>query len=193
MPTQSDLMSIFVNIGANIPIFIMLVQGCASLTGLFLVGTGLIDLMLVSNPGSEKHFAGGRSASTSGAITKLLVGALFTSFGTLELVGVLSRTITGDYVNSRALSYTSSGGSLQDQAQLATMGLLALMQAVGTCAIFRGLLALNDRGNGQNNTSLGKVFVWLIGGVLAWNFQWTSDLINNTIGFNVISLFTPWS
>ncbi|MEA9392220.1 type IV secretion protein DotIE [Acerihabitans sp. TG2] len=193
MNNTPDLMLMVINIGKIIPQFIMLVQGTAGLTGLFFIGTSLLDFWLANSPGTEKHFAGSRTATNMGASTKLFVGGLFMSFATLQLVGIMSRSITGDYVNSRALSYSAGGSSMEEQAQLATLALLSIMQAVGACAFFRCLLTLNARGNGQQNAGLSKVALWGIGAILAWNFKWFSDSVNNWVGFNVIALFTPWS
>lgn len=193
MSSQPDLMLILINIGRQIPTFIMLAQVISGFAALYFVGTGIIDLWLANYPGSEKHFSGARHASNMGAFAKLFGGGLFACLATLQLVGVLSRSITGDYVNSRALSYSTGGGSFAEQAQLATLAMLGIMQAVGMCAIFRGITSLIERGNGSKETSFGKITIWFIGGLLAWNFKWFSDVVNNTIGFNVISLFTPWS
>jgi intracellular multiplication protein IcmC len=105
----------------------------------------------------------------------------------------MSRTLTGDYANSRMLSYSSTGTTLQEQAQLATLALLGIMQVVGFIAMVKGWLTVNGYYNNQTQAGLGTASGWIIGGVLAWNFKWFSDVLNNTIGFNLVGLFTPWS
>jgi intracellular multiplication protein IcmC len=109
------------------------------------------------------------------------------------LVGILSRTLTTDYANSRMLSYSADGATtFKERAQLATLALLGIMQVVGLTSMVKGWLSINNYYNQQVQSSLGTSFTWLIGGVLAWNFKWVSDVINNTIGFNIIGLFTPF-
>jgi hypothetical protein len=115
MTTQPDLMLILINIGKQIPTFIMLVQVISGLAALYFFGTGVIDLWLANAPGSEKHFAGARHASNVGAFAKIFGSGLLAALATLQLVGVLSRSITGDYVNSRMLSYSGGGGRLQNR------------------------------------------------------------------------------
>ena len=39
---------------------------------------------------------------------------------------------------------------------------------------------------------LGSAAGWALGGVLCWNFKWFADVVNNTLGFNIISMFTPF-
>lgn len=192
MQSTPDLMAILVNIGRMIPDIIMLMQVCSGFVGFFMIGTGIIDFVVVNSPGSEKHFAGARSASNVGATFKLIFGGFFLSLATLQMVGILSRSITGDYVNSRMLSYNSGGGSLEEQRQLATLALLGIMQVVGFAAVFRSGLLFVDRANGKQNVTIGKTMLFLIGGLLAWNFKWTTDVINNQLGYNIIALFTPW-
>ena len=82
---------------------------------------------------------------------------------------------------------------MQAQAQLATLALLGIMQVVGFIAMVKGWLTVNGYYNNQTQAGLGTASGWIIGGILAWNFKWFSDVLNNTIGFNLVGLFTPWS
>lgn len=189
-----DLMSIMINASKIAPVFIIVIQGIAIFVGAILVGQSLIDFYLVSNDNSSKMFSPASKSTTVGATVKLFVGGLFVGLGTLQFVGILSRTLTGDYVNSRLMSYSSSGTSMAEQAQLAVYGLLSIMQAVGICAVFKSLWALVQRHNGNpQGNGYGTITAWFLGGVCAWNFKWSADLINNTIGFDIISKLTPFS
>lgn len=199
MPTSSsfpDLMEVLVNVGGVIPPIIMMLQGIAALMGLYLVATSLIEIWGVTHDNAMKYVAGRQRFSVGSALISMFVGSILLAMGTLELVGILSRTLTGDYANSRVtadvLSYTSSGG-LAEKAQVATLALLGIMQVVGFIAMVKGWLTINRYYNQQGQAGLGHAFGWIIGGVLAWNFKWFSDLLNNTIGFNLIGLFTPFS
>ena len=199
MPTSSgfpDLMEVLVNVGVVIPPIIMMLQGIAVLMGLYLVANSMIEIWGVTHDNAIKFMAGRQRFSVGSALISMFIGSLLLAMGTLELVGILSRTITSDYASSRitaaALSYTSGGG-LAEKAQIATLTLLGIMQVVGFIAMLKGWLTINRHYNQQGQAGLGYAFGWIIGGVLAWNFKWFSDLINNTIGFNLIGLFTPFN
>lgn len=187
-----DLVTILVNLGSVIPSIIMLLQGIASLIGLYLTALGLTELWGVSHDNALKFIPGKTRFSVGQALIQLLIGAILIAMGTLELVGILSRTLTADYANARMLSYTAGGSSLQEQTQLATLALLGIMQIVGFIAMIKGWLVINNFYSHQSQAGLGSASAWIIGGVLAWNFKWFADVLNNTIGFNVIGLFTPF-
>jgi len=188
-----DLVTVMVNIGVFIPSLIMMLQGVAVLMGAYLTAGALAELWGVSDDNALKYLAGKQKFSVGSAIVQLFIGAVLLSIGTLEWMGIMSRTLTGDYANSRMLSYSSTGTTLQEQAQLATLALLGIMQVVGFIAMIKGWMTVNGHYNQQTQAGLGIGIGWIVGGVLAWNFKWVSDVINNTIGFNLVGLFTPWS
>jgi intracellular multiplication protein IcmC len=188
-----DLIQVMVNVGKIIPPLIMMLQGISVLIGLYLTAGALIEMWGVTHDNALKYVAGKNKFSIGSAIVQLFIGAILLSVGTLEWMGIMSRTITGDYANSRMLSYSSSGSTLKEQAQLATLALLGIMQVVGFIAMIKGWLTVNGYYNQQSQAGLGTATGWMIGGILAWNFKWFSDVLNNTIGFNLIGLFTPWS
>jgi len=199
MPTSSgfpDLMDILVNVGGIVPPIIMMLQGIVALIGLYLVGTSLIEIWGVTHDNAMKYVAGRQRFSVGSALLSMFVGSILLAMSTLELVGILSRTLTGDFANSRmtadVLSYTGGSG-LAEKAKAATLALLGIMQVVGFVAMVKGWLTINRYYNQQGQAGLGNALGWIIGGVLAWNFKWFSDLLNNTIGFNFIGLFMPFS
>ncbi|WP_240533901.1 hypothetical protein [Aeromonas veronii] len=104
-----------------------------------------------------KYVAGRQRFSVGSALISMFVGSILLAMGTLELVGILSRTLTGDYANSRVtadvLSYTSSGG-LAEKAQVATLALLGIMQVVGFIAMVKGWLTVNRYYNQQGQAGL---------------------------------------
>lgn len=187
-----DLVTVLVNVGNIIPPLIMMLQGICVLIGLYLTSGALIEIWGVTHDNALKYVAGKTKFSVGSAIVQLFIGAIFLAIGTLEWMGIMSRTLTGDYANSRMLSYSSSGTTLQEQAQLATLALLGIMQVVGFIAMCKGWLTVNGYFNQQSQAGLGTATGWIIGGILAWNFKWFSDVVNNTLGFNIISLFTPF-
>ena len=198
MPSSSDfpdLIDVLINIGAVIPALIMMLQAFTALIGLYLVSSSFIEIWGVTNDNALKYVAGRQKYSIGSAIITLFIGSFLLALSTLELVGVLSRTLSGGYASSRitaeSLAYTSGGG-LEEKAQIATLVLLGIMQVVGFIAILKGWLTLNQYYNQQGQASLRQSWGWMIGGILAWNFKWFSDVINNTLGFNLIGLFTPF-
>lgn len=193
-----DLLTVLVNIGTVIEPLIWTMQWVILLMGAFFTAAALVDLWGVNNANATKFLNARENYSLWGAATKMITGAIFVSLGTLEWMGIMSRTVTGDYATSRFLSYCASasacaGSTLQQQAQYATLALLGIMQIVGLVAMVKGWLTINARNTGRSNASYGQAATWMAGGVAAWNFKWMSDMLNNTIGFDLIGLFTPWS
>lgn len=188
-----DLVTVMVNVGKIIPPLIMMLQGIAVVMGAYLTAGALVEIWGVTHDNALKYVAGKQKFSIGSALVQLFIGAVLLSVGTLEWMGIMSRTLTGDYANSRMLSYSSSGTTLQEQAQLATLALLGIMQVVGFIAMIKGWMTVNGYYNQQTQAGLGTATGWIVGGVLAWNFKWFSDVLNNTIGFNLVGLFTPWS
>ena len=190
-----DLVDLLINIGGVAPAFVMLIQGIIGLVGIYYVSSALIELWGVSHDNAMKYVAGRQRFSVGSALMTLCLGGVLSAMSTLSLVGILSRTVTGDYVDARimpdALTYTS-GGSLTEKGAVATIALLSIMQVVGLVAMVKSVITVNRYYNNQQ-ADLGTAFGWLIGGLLCWNFKWFADVVNNTIGFNVISMFTPFS
>jgi len=189
----ADLVNVLVNVGKVVPTAIMMLQSIGALMGLYLIASALVEIWGVTHDNALKYVAGRQRFSYGSAFVQLFVGTILVTMGTLEWMGIMSRTLTGNYANSRMLSYSQSGTTLQAQAQLATLALLGIMQIVGFIAMVKGWLTINAYYNGQSQTGWGTASGFIIGGILAWNFKWFSDVLNNTIGFNLVGLFTPWS
>lgn len=192
----ADLLTVLVNIGKVIEPLIWSMQWVILLMGAFFVSMSLVELWQTTDDNSQKYMGAKQRPSISGSVMKGITGAIFLSIGTLEWMGVMSRTVTGDYANSRFLSYCAggcAGSTMAEQAAFATLALLGIMQIVGLTAMVKGWLTLNARNSGASNVGYGTAFTWMIGGVLAWNFKWFADVLNNTIGFDLIGMFTPFA
>jgi len=189
-------MTMLIGIGKSIPSIVMLIQLTAMVVGVYFTIDGLIEVWGANNQNLSKHISSQRSYSTTGGMIQILIGSLLLSIGTLEFVGILSRSITGDYAAARMtadiLSYTPRENStVQEKAVAVTMALLALMQAVGLIAIIKGFFGMNRYFKQTGAAAPFSVsLTWVIGGIIAWNFKWFSDVLNNTIGFDFISLFS---
>lgn len=187
-----DLMTILANFSSQIGPIIMMLQGICSLMGLWLVAGALIEMWGVTHDNALKYVPSNKRFSVGSAVVQLIIGALLAAMGTLQLVGVMSRTLTEDYANARFLSYTPSGSTFDEQRLAAMAALLGIMQIVGFIAMVKGWLTVNATANGQARASLGVASAWLIGGVIAWNFKWFTDVLNCTLGFNIIGMFVPF-
>lgn len=183
-----ELSTMLINIGSVLPSIIGLMQGFAALIGLYLVASALIEIWGVSNDNAMKYVSAKQKFSIPSALIQLVVGGIFASISTLEFVGVLSRTITGDYANSRFVSYGAADGTALAQSQAAMHVLLGILQVIGLSALMKAVLTFNRYHNAQGNASLPQSFSWLIGGFACWNFAWVAQIINNTVGFEVINL-----
>lgn len=190
-----DLLELLVNAGHVAPSLLMMLQGIVALMGFYLVGSALVELWGVSHDNALKYVAGRQRFSTGSALVTLLIGAFMSALSTLDLMGILSRTLSDNYAASRIMpehmTYSSSG-SLSDKGAVATIALLSIMQVVGFVAMVKSLMTVNRYYNNEQ-AHLGSAAGWALGGVLCWNFKWFSDIVNNTLGFNVISIFTPFS
>jgi intracellular multiplication protein IcmC len=187
-----DLMTLLANVGSQITPIIMMLQAIAALMGVYMTASALIEFFGVSNPNSLKYVSGRDRFSVTGGITQLLIGAILISMSTLEMVGIMSRTLTDDYANSRFLSYTAQTSTFDEQRMAALATILGIMQIVGFVAMVKGWMTLNDIAHQKTQASKGVAFGWMIGGICAWNFKWVTDVINCTFGYNVIGLFTPY-
>ena len=191
-----DLMTMLIGIGKVIPSIVMLMQLCAMGIGVYVTVKGLVELWAAHDPNANKYLSRTQSYSTMTGVIQVILGGFFLSLGTLEFVGVLSRSLTGDYATARmtaeSLSYTpGSTSTAPEKARAVTLALLALMQACGFVALIKALLTVNSYvKQASGSATIGNAIVWFIGGVIAWNFKWFSDVINNTIGCDFISLFT---
>ncbi len=190
-----DLVELLVNAGKVAPALLMMLQGIVAVMGLYLVGSALVELWGVSHDNALKYVAGRQRFSTGSALISLMVGALLSAMSTLNLMGIMSRTLSDDYAAERIMPADmaySVGGSLADKGAVATIALLSIMQIVGFVAMVKALMTVNRYYNNQQ-AHLGSAAGWLLGGVLCWNFKWFSDVVNNTLGFSIISMFTPFS
>jgi intracellular multiplication protein IcmC len=188
-----DLMKILANFSSQIAPLIMLMQTVAMLMGLYLVAGALTEMWGVTNDNALRYLGGKSRFSAGSAIVQLLIGGVLCAMGTLEMVGILSRTLTEDFASSRFLSYTPTNNSFNEQKAAAMSALLGIMQVVGFIAMIKGWMTLNRHANGQAQAGIGTATAWLIGGVLAWNFKWFTDLLNCTLGYNVIGMFVPFA
>lgn len=190
-----DLVEVLINAGGVAPVLVMMLQGIAALIGLYLVCGALIELWGVSHDNALKYVAGRQRFSIGSALVSLVVGAMLSALSTLNLVGILSRTLTDNYVDSRimpsAISY-AQGAQLSDKGAVATIALLSIMQVVGFIALVKSLMTVNRYYNNQQ-ADLGSATGWAIGGILCWNFKWFADVVNNTLGFDIVSMFTPFA
>lgn len=189
-----DLTALLINLGAVIEPIIMMMQGVVAVIGLYLISSALLDFWGSSNPNLQKYMSSSTRFSLPGAFAKLFVGAMLLSVSTLEFIGIFSRTFTGDVAESRmsssGLSYSAST-SLNDQAQIGAIVILGILQVIGFTAMTKGMMTINKHYNGQSNAGLGTAFGWLIGGFLAWNMRWITEVMNNTIapGAHVLDIF----
>ena len=191
-----DLIDVLINVGVIVPLLIMFMQGVVSLMAYFLFVSSLVEIWGVSNENAMKYLPGSQRYSYGSALATMFISALMLATSTLQLIGMLSRSLSGDYAANRitpeSLSY-SGGGGLAEKAQIATLVLLGIMQAVGFIAIVKSFILFNSRFNDSHpRHGVGAGFTFLIGGLVCWNFKWFADLVNNQLGFNLIGLFAPW-
>jgi len=192
-----DLLTLLANAGSVAPAITMMLQGIIALIGLYLVASGLVELWGVSHDNALKYVAGRQRFSTGSALVSIGIGAVMLSLSTLEWMGIMSRTIMDGSADATArimpsdMSYDTSGGSssYDVKGRVAAMALLAIMQVVGLVAMVKALMTVNRYYNNEQ-AHLGSAAGWALGGVLCWNFRWFVEVVNNTLGFKIISMFS---
>jgi intracellular multiplication protein IcmC len=187
-----DLMKILANFSSQISPILNLLQGITFCIGMYLVAKSLVEIWGAVNDNALKYLPGNKKFTVGGALIQLVVGSMLTAVASLKMVGILSRSLTGDYANSRFLSYAPAGGTFEEERLAAMNALLGIMQIVGFIAIVKGWLTISSHANGQSRAGYGIACGWLIGGVIAWNFKWFTDVLNCTLGYNIIGMFTTF-
>ena len=185
-----DLTDILVNVGKVIPPALMFLQAVFALIGLYLGASALMEMYGSADGNAHKFVAGKDTYSFGSALAQLVVAAFFFGLADMQLIGILSRTLTTDYANSRMISYSSTSQTMAERSQLAVLAILGIMQVVGFVSMAKGLITVNHHFNGRRNEGIGTATAWILGGLLAWNFKWFSDVLNNTIGFDFFNLFS---
>jgi hypothetical protein len=197
---QMDLIHLLMNLGKFMPSLITLTQVIMAIVGVFMVVQGLLALYWAGNDNATQSFGTQSRPSYSGGLASVLIGTFLSGFATLRLVGAFSSELLGNVqqkITSEALDLSASSSDKfgSAEAQAAVIALLLIMQCVGIVAIFKSLLICNNkaRGTASGEESFGRAAFFFFFGLLAWNFQLTSQIINNTVGFDVIAIFTPFA
>jgi len=189
-----DLMEVLVNIGGSVEPVVDMIRTIAALMGLYLVGSGLIEVWGVTHDNALKYVAGRQRFSVGSALISIFVGAMLLATADLAVIRALGHTLSGNTYSAGQIISASmkySGPGMSEKAQAASMVILGIMQIVGMIAMIKGWMTINRYYNNQQ-AGLGQAAGWLIGGVLCWNFKWFVDVLNATIGFKVFTLFTPF-
>jgi intracellular multiplication protein IcmC len=187
-----DLVSVLVNLAKQAEPAIILIQVIAGLIALLLFVGALTDIWAAGNANSQKFLAGNQRGSVAGAVAQLFFAIAFLAIADLQLVGITTRTLTGNYVSQRLMADSISyapGTPGSDTTTVAIMAIVMLLQVIGLIAIMKGIYILNGKVKGTSQDGFGKGFCFLIGGLCCWNSVATAWIINNTIGFNLFGLF----
>ncbi len=185
-----SLMDILVNFGAIAPLIIQVMQGIMALAGVWLTGMAIIEFYCSSNANAARFLPGSQRFTVGSATVQLLIGACLISLSTLEFIGIATRTVTGNSVSSKLMAYQTSGNTLADESAIALHAMLALIQLMGFCAIAKSLFMMNKRAHGQEPGAPTIAWGFLIGGLIAWNFQIFAQAMDSLTGFNILGSFT---
>lgn len=185
-----SLMDIMINFGALAPTIIMVLQGVMALAGVWLTGMAIIEFYCTSNENAARFLPGAQRFTVGSATAQLIIGALLISLSTLEFIGIATRTITGSQVTSRLMAYQTTGNTMADETQAAVHGMLMLIQLMGFCAVAKSLFMMNKRAHGQEPGAPTIAWGFLIGGLVAWNFQLVAQGLDSMTGFNILGAFT---
>lgn len=185
-----NLMDILVNFGAIAPLIVEVMQGLMAFAGVWLTGMAIMEFYCTSNENAARFLPGAQRFTVGSATVQLVIGALLISLSTLEFIGIATRTVTGGEVTSRLMAYQTGGNTMADETQVALQGMLRLIQLMGFCAVAKSLFMMNSRAHGQEPGSPTVAWGFLVGGLIAWNFQLFAQGIDSITGFNILSAFT---
>lgn len=191
MPTTSlSAIQVLGNVSLIIRPFILLVQIIFVVMGIFLTFNALVELWNAGDENSRRLFAAKHQPSFASSSARLIIGSLMSALGTLELVGVLSRTFTTDYVNNPYMSYAPPGSDdLQTQTIFAMGVIFGFLQLIGLIGMGRGVMTFNALARGDSRRSKGEAFFFLLGGLGCWLGQWVGDVLANTTGIHPFQYF----
>lgn len=190
-----DLLDILIRVGQLGPFLISLLQSICLMCSVWFGLMGLLHMYGTASVGTSR-FLSGRAQSTYGLATSyLIVSAILSLFVQLEFIGVLNSTLTGGDVaqpiNSNQLQY-NGGGNTQQRLQLATYAVLSLLQFIGFVAMVRGVILIKDINEGRVDASISRSVIYITAGVLAWDFEFFINALNNQLGYDFIGLFSPF-
>ncbi len=168
--------------------------------------SALMNMYAVSSSTSgqpNKMFASRSQPTMGSAVVQLVLAALlFSTAYDLTPMVITSTMVEGanpsiqgyndyaEYQNS-LFQYDGAAAIPTNQAgEVIKSFILMLMRVVGFIAVCRGFKILYDVSNGMSQKTNGAGFAFVFFGTLAFNFWWTYSLIANTLGFDVLSLFS---
>jgi intracellular multiplication protein IcmC len=187
-PTTSlTAIQVLGNISIIIRPLILVVQIVFVLMGLYLTVNGIIELWNAGDENVRRLFASKHQPTFIGSCARVVIGSLMLGLGTLEFVGMLSKTLTTDYVNDPYMSYAPPGsGDYQSQTIFALGVIFGFLQIIGLIGMGRGVMTFNALSRGDSRHSSGEAFFFLIGGLGCWLGEWVGDILANTTGIH------PW-
>ena len=157
----------------NLPAVIRLTTAFAYVLGTLFVISGLSDLKTIGHSSSMQQ-----QTSMSGPLMKILMGVML-----IYLPSTRDSLMLTFWQTDSIVEYTGGGGQFAQMKE----GIVLLIRTLGYIALVRGLVVLSRVGyQGSQPGTVGKGFLYIIGGVLAINIVATIEIVQNSLGISGI-------
>jgi len=158
------------NIAQTVPAFMQLVTATAYVMGMWFVIMGVNGL---------KHFGEARAShspehSLKGPLIQMTVGTLL-----LYLPSSVQSGLETFWTNPSPYAYTKEAA---DQWSVLIQDSYSIMQFIGTVAVIRGFLILNQLAGQAQPGTFGRALTHIIAGILCINIYGFLQMLNATLG-----------
>lgn len=180
---MTDALQILINISGAIPLAMNLVMLFATIVGVVMVGTGLMQMYAMS--AMDNRMGAKVDPKAESIASKLIIGSILIS--SIYFLQISGQTIFGTAVNGGAFLYQSGGMSANQQAALEAV--FSFFMLVGYIAFIRGWFILDQYMNNIISTGVGKAAVHIIFGVLLVYLDQLLQVVADWTGFDFIQTF----
>lgn len=174
-----DALQLLVNASEAFPAIQMLIMSIATLIGVIMVGTSLMDMFYMS-AGTGTNWSGASAPTSGGVITKFFVGGILVS--SAYFLYISGNTFIGTNVSTSAMLYGTPPNTYCDQAKRAVFSLVGL---VGLVAFVRGWIVISKVMNQSRSEGLGMGITFIIGGTLCYFLPDLGELLAEWFGLNL--------
>lgn len=178
-PLSLDLMLAKFIVNINEPILRITYVGCY-VFGVYLLMKGFLKCVKYSDEGSRGQ------QKFSGIWGTFLFGAAIIAVP--DMMSTVSNTMLMDTSNAEpALSYAFDNQDIQEKVQRTYWVIITFVQMLGLISFTRGLSILRSVTDGNTQVTSMAGITHVIAGAIAWNLGEFTQMLSNTIGFNILT------
>jgi hypothetical protein len=174
-----DALQLLVNASETFPAIQALTLSIATLIGVIMVGTSLLDMFYLS-AGNGASWSGASAPTTAGVVTKFFVGAVLVSSAYFMFIS--ANTFIGTSVNTSAMLYGAPPNTYCDKAKYAVFFLVAL---VGQIAFVRGWIVISKVMNQSRQDGMSTGITFILGGTACYFLPDLGEMLAEWFGVNL--------